>query len=80
MDGIAVPRRYSARERYTVVLDPQLAGAVIHETLIHLSEADNTSRSASVRQHFRIGNRLGANNFSVVDVPHPSRTSGLLRL
>lgn len=56
-----------ARERYTVVLDPQLAGAVIHETIGHLSEADNTARSVSVRQHFRIGNRLGPGDFSVVD-------------
>jgi len=56
-----------SKGRYTVILEPQLAGAVIHETVGHLSEADNTTRSRSVQQHFSIGSRVGADNFSVVD-------------
>lgn len=53
--------------RYTVVLDPQLAGAVIHETIGHLSEADNAARSASVRKHLSIGKPVSIGSFSVVD-------------
>lgn len=53
--------------RYTVVLDPQLAGAVVHETVGHVSEADNAPRSRSIRSHFRVGRRVAPPGLTVVD-------------
>jgi|GEM_PF-2688256 len=58
-----------AKGRYTVILDPQLAGAVIHETVAHLSEADNSLRSARVRGSFQIGSRVALPLLSVIDDP-----------
>jgi predicted Zn-dependent protease len=59
--------RIPRKGRYTVVLDPQLAGAVIHETIGHLSEADNTNRSSVIQRNFEIGKRVGGSGFSVTD-------------
>src|SRR5208283_2148889 len=41
--------------QYCAVLDPGLAGAVIHETVGHIFEADNAYRSSHIREHFRPG-------------------------
>lgn len=53
--------------RYTVILEPQLAGAVIHETVGHISEADNALRSATLKRDFQIGNQVGSPILCIVD-------------
>lgn len=52
---------------HTVVLDPQLSGAVMHETVGHACEADNSCRSRSIRTDFAVGCRVAPELLSVVD-------------
>jgi TldD protein len=55
--------------QHDVVLAPQLAGSIIHETVGHICEADNEDRSRSIRTHFQIGSEVAASPLSVVDDP-----------
>src|SRR5690349_2813874 len=47
-EAIAAGTAVTAGE-HDVVLDPQLAGSIIHETVGHICEADNEDRSRSIR-------------------------------
>jgi len=53
--------------RYTVILDPRLAGVFIHEAFGHLSEADNVSDNPKLLSQMKIGTRFGQDHFSVLD-------------
>lgn len=53
--------------RYTVILDPRLAGVFIHEAFGHLSEADNVSDNPKLLSQMQIGTRFGQDHFSVLD-------------
>jgi TldD protein len=55
--------------QHDVVLDPQLAGSIIHETVGHICEADNEDRSRSIRTQFQIGSEVCSFPMSVVDDP-----------
>jgi len=53
--------------RYTVILDPRLAGVFIHEAFGHLSEADNVSDNPKLLSQMELGTRFGQDHFSVLD-------------
>jgi predicted Zn-dependent protease len=52
---------------YPVVLDPRLAGTLVHHTLGHLSEADTLGRRADADQLMRPGRRVGSDLLTVGD-------------
>lgn len=53
--------------KYTVILDPVLAGVFIHEAFGHLSEADGIYNKPKMRELFTIGKRFGPDILNVVD-------------
>jgi TldD protein len=53
--------------KYTVILDPILAGVFIHEAFGHLSEADFLYENPKMREIFTIGKRFGPDFLNVVD-------------
>jgi TldD protein len=53
--------------KYTVVLDPVLAGVFIHEAFGHLSEADSIYENPKMKELFEIGKRFGPDILNVVD-------------
>ncbi|MBN1295898.1 TldD/PmbA family protein [bacterium] len=53
--------------RYTVILDPRLAGVFIHEAFGHLSEADNVTDNPKLLSQMQIGARFGQDHFNVLD-------------
>lgn len=53
--------------KYTVILDPILAGVFIHEAFGHLSEADSFYENPKMAELFTIGKRFGPEFFNVVD-------------
>ena len=53
--------------RYTVIVDPLLAGVFAHEAFGHLSEADHIADNERLRELMNIGRRLGAENLSIID-------------
>lgn len=53
--------------KYTVILDPVLAGVFIHEAFGHLSEADFVYENPKMRDIFTIGKRFGPDMLNVVD-------------
>jgi TldD protein len=53
--------------RYTVILDPELAGVFIHEAFGHLSEADYVYGDERVQALMSLGRRLGPPSLNVVD-------------
>jgi TldD protein len=52
---------------YTVVIDPELAGAFIHEAFGHLSEADYVYEDERAKALMSLGRRLGPSCLNVVD-------------
>ena len=54
---------------HDVVVDPQLAGSIIHETVGHICEADNEDRSRSIRTDFQLGREVCSFPLSVVSDP-----------
>ncbi len=52
---------------YTVILDPELAGVFIHETLGHLSEADSLYEDEQAQALMSLGRQLGPAGLYVVD-------------
>ena len=52
---------------YTVVVDPELAGVLIHETFGHLSEADSIYADERAAAMMALGRQLGPHNLNVVD-------------
>ncbi|MCS7206594.1 MAG: TldD/PmbA family protein [Dehalococcoidia bacterium] len=53
--------------RYTVLLDPILAGVFIHEAFGHLSEADHVYEDPRLQQIMVLGRRFGSPILNVVD-------------
>src|SRR5690606_12973858 len=53
--------------KYTVILDPILAGVFIHEAFGHLSEADSLYENPKMKELFTIGRRFGPEFLNVVD-------------
>jgi TldD protein len=53
--------------KYTVILDPVLAGVFIHEAFGHLSEADSIYDNPKMKELFVIGKRFGPDILNVVD-------------
>ncbi len=53
--------------KYTVILDPVLAGVFIHEAFGHLSEADSIYNNQKMKEIFTIGKRFGPDILNVVD-------------
>ncbi|MBC7473736.1 MAG: TldD/PmbA family protein [Candidatus Sericytochromatia bacterium] len=53
--------------KYTVILDPVLAGVFIHESFGHLSEADSIYNNEKMKELFTIGKRFGPDILNVVD-------------
>lgn len=53
--------------KYTVILDPILAGVFIHEAFGHLSEADSIYNNEKMKELFTIGKRFGPDILNVVD-------------
>ncbi|CAG0947806.1 TldD protein [Anaerolineae bacterium] len=52
---------------YTVVVDPELAGVLIHEAFGHFSEADALYADERAAAMMALGRRLGPRNLNVVD-------------
>ncbi|MCS7240061.1 MAG: TldD/PmbA family protein [Candidatus Bipolaricaulota bacterium] len=53
--------------RYTVILDPDLAGVFIHEAFGHICEADFLLRNEPMRRVMELGKRFGVETLNVVD-------------
>ena len=53
--------------KYSVILDPLLAGVFAHEAFGHLSEADFLSTNERLRELMRVGTRYGVDDLTIVD-------------
>lgn len=53
--------------RYTVVVDPKLAGVFAHEAFGHLSEADFLYENERLKEILTLGETFGPPNLSIVD-------------
>ncbi len=53
--------------RYTVILDPELAGVFIHEAFGHICEADFLLRNEPMRRVMTLGKRFGVEALNVVE-------------
>jgi TldD protein len=53
--------------RYTVVIDPLLAGVFAHEAFGHLSESDFIYQNERMQELMRIGTRYGIDELTIVD-------------
>ncbi len=53
--------------RYTVVLDPIMAGLFTHEAFGHLSEADFIAENPDARAMMRLGRQFGPRNLNIYD-------------
>lgn len=53
--------------RYTVVLDPRLAGVFAHEAFGHLSEADFVYANPQAREMMVLGRRFGSDILTIAD-------------
>lgn len=53
--------------RYTVVLDPYLAGVFIHEAFGHLSEADHIFENPRAMEMMKLGKKFGPDELNVGD-------------
>lgn len=53
--------------RYTVVIDPLLAGIFAHEAFGHLSEADGFYQNEQLRELMRVGTHYGVEELAIVD-------------
>ncbi|MBM4041200.1 MAG: TldD/PmbA family protein [Planctomycetes bacterium] len=55
--------------RYTIIIDPALAGVFAHEAFGHLSEADFVYENPPLREMMQLGRRFGADHLGIVDDP-----------
>ncbi|HUT35841.1 MAG TPA: TldD/PmbA family protein [Planctomycetota bacterium] len=55
--------------RYTVIVDPALAGVFAHEAFGHLSEADFVYENPPLREMMQLGRRFGPDHLGIVDDP-----------
>ncbi|MEO0079646.1 MAG: TldD/PmbA family protein [candidate division WOR-3 bacterium] len=53
--------------RWTVVIDPLLAGVFAHEAFGHLSEADHIASNERLRELMKPGTRVGVEELTIVD-------------
>ncbi|MEE8582832.1 MAG: TldD/PmbA family protein [Dehalococcoidales bacterium] len=53
--------------RYTVVLDPVLAGVFVHEAFGHLSESDFVYENSSMLEIMTLGKKFGGKHLNIVD-------------
>lgn len=53
--------------KYTVVLDPVLAGVFVHEAFGHLSESDFVYENERLREIMVLGRRFGGEHLNIVD-------------
>lgn len=53
--------------KYTVVLNPVLAGVFIHEAFGHLSESDFVYEDERMKELMQLGKRFGADTLNVID-------------
>jgi len=53
--------------KYTVILDPSLAGVFIHEAFGHFCEADFLFKNEQLKKVMKIGSRFGNDDLNVVD-------------
>jgi len=53
--------------KFTVVLDPEMAGVFIHEAFGHLSEADHLEYNKKLRKLMHLGRKVGPKILNVVD-------------
>ncbi len=65
VEMLAAPRVPGGK--YTVVLDPVLAGVFVHEAFGHLSEADFVYENDHMREIMQLGKRFGGDHLNIVD-------------
>jgi len=53
--------------KYTVILDPSLAGVFIHEAFGHFCEADFLFKNEQLKKVMKLGSRFGNEDLNVVD-------------
>jgi len=53
--------------RYTVILDPKLAGVFIHEAFGHLSEGDAVAANPTLQEQMKFGRPFGEKHLNVCD-------------
>jgi TldD protein len=53
--------------KYTVILDPTLAGTFAHEAFGHLSEADHVYENDRMKELMVLGKRLGSDILNIID-------------
>jgi TldD protein len=53
--------------KYTVVLDPILAGVFVHEAFGHLSESDFVYENDNMRKLMKLGKQFGGEQLNIVD-------------
>jgi TldD protein len=53
--------------KYTVVLDPILAGVFVHEAFGHLSESDFVYENENMRKLMKLGKQFGGEHLNIVD-------------
>lgn len=61
---------------YPVVLDPRAAGALVHQTIGHLSEADALARRPDLDQLMRAGKQVGSDLLTIGDDGSASGLAG----
>ncbi len=65
--------------KYTVILDPILAGIFAHEAFGHMSEADEYHQNPKMRKIFTLGRRFGNPILSIYDTGLDVGTRGYMR-
>lgn len=53
--------------KYTVIIDPLLAGVFVHEAFGHLSESDHIAENERLQELMRVGTRFGVDGLTIVD-------------
>jgi TldD protein len=64
--------------KYTVILDPHLAGVFIHEAFGHLSEADILYEDPNLKKVMVLGRQFGVPDLNVADSGHEIGNRGYL--
>ncbi len=65
--------------RYTIVLDPIMAGLFAHEAFGHLSEADFIAENPAAREMMTLGRTFGPRNLNIYDDGSLPRLRGSLK-
>ncbi|MFH1761542.1 MAG: TldD/PmbA family protein [bacterium] len=65
LDQLSAPKVTGGR--YTVILDPELAGVFAHEAFGHMSEADFIYDNPPWKEKMKLGARFGVENLNIVD-------------